>query len=153
MHKGYTYLRRPIINPFLRSFWRMNQLYTIGGLQGMENHRIFFVITSQKAKNCIFKALPFVWGVEISKNTYNKSSLAIILTGPPTLYDQRFMRYGFWAILGGFSIQFCPKKWVSSTFRPDHQVNPENRPSKDYKSTAVSELPVIGRSPPSSTSL
>ena len=50
---------------------------------------------------------------------------------------------------GGFGTQFCPKKWVSPTFQPDRQVNPEDRPSKDSKTAAVSDFAKIGRSPPS----
>ena len=50
----------------------------------------------------------------------------------------------FW----GFGVQFCPKKWVSPTFQSDRQVNPENRPSKDSKTAAVSDFAKIGRSPP-----
>ena len=47
-----------------------------------------------------------------------------------------------------FWVQFWPNKWVSPTFRPDHQVNPGNRPSKDSKTAAVSEFAIIGQSPP-----
>ena len=45
----------------------------------------------------------------------------------------------FW----GFGVQFCPKKWVSPTFQSDRQVNPENRPSKDSKTAAVSDFAKI----------
>ena len=38
LSEGYTDLRTPIANPFLRSFWGVNQLYTTGGSRDMENH-------------------------------------------------------------------------------------------------------------------
>ena len=53
----------------------------------------------------------------------------------------------------GFQSQFSPKKWVSSTFQPDHQFNPKNRRSKDSKTAAVSKFAIIGQLPPSSTGL
>ena len=85
--KGQTYLRTPIVNPLLRSFWGVNQLYTTSGSRFMENH-------------AIFRALSVVWEVFISETTHSKSCLAIILRGQPSFYDQQFARYGFWTILG-----------------------------------------------------
>ena len=62
-------------------------------------------------------------------------------------YDERFLRYRFGTILGLLD-PILAKKWVSPIFQPDHQVNPENRPSKDSKTAAVSEFAKIGRSHP-----
>ena len=45
----------------------------------------------------------------------------------------------FW----GFRIQFCPKKWDSPTFQPDHQVYFKNTPFKDSKTAAVSGFAII----------
>ena len=45
--------------------------------------------------------------------------------------------WGFWA-------QFWSKMWIWFAFRPNHQVNPANGPSKDSKTAAVSELATIG---------
>ena len=39
-------------------------------------------------------------------------------------------------------------KWVSPNFLPDHQVNPENRPSKDSKTADILDFAIIGRSSP-----
>ena len=83
-----------------------------------------------RAKKDIFGALPVVWRTCILQNTDSKSILAVILKVQPTFCDQRFARYGFWAILVLLS-PISDKKWVSSTF--NHDVNPENRPSKDSK--------------------
>ena len=76
-------------------------------------------------KKCIFRALLVVWEVYISQNTHDKSSFVVILRAQPTFYQQQFARYGVW-----------PQKWVLHTFQPDHQVSPENRPSKDSKTAA-----------------
>ena len=47
-----------------------------------------------------------------------------------------------------FWVQLWPKKLVSPTFQPDHQVNPQNRSSKNSKTAAASGFSKIGRSPP-----
>ena len=79
----------------------------------------------QKNKNKKKRALLVVWEVYISQNTHDKSSFVVILRAQPTFYQQQFARYGVW-----------PQKWVLHTFQPDHQVSPENRPSKDSKTAA-----------------
>ena len=49
--------------------------------------------------------------------------------------------------LWDFWVQLWPKKWVWPNFQPDHQANPEIRPSKYSKIAAVLEFSKIGRSP------
>ena len=97
--------------------------------------------------NCIFRALPVVGGAYISYSSHSKRSLAVILRSQTTFYAQRFAKYEIWSILWLLG-PILAKKWVSPTFQLDHQVNPENRPSKDFKTGAVSEMANIVRSPP-----
>ena len=146
LSEGCTYFRTPTVNPFLRSFWGVNQLYKTGGSQDMENLQFHHYKSPKKQKKIIF-----VWGVYIFESTHSNLSLAVTFN-QSTLYDQRFARFGFWTIFGLLG-PFLAKKWVSPAFQPDHKVNLENRPSKDSKTTAVSEFAIIGQSPYSSTGL
>ena len=96
----------------------------------------FIIIRPQKI-NGISEALLVFWEVNISENTHSKSSLAMILRSQPTFYDQQFVRFGFWAILGLF-VPILAQKMGSPSLQPDHLINPENKPSKDSETTASS---------------
>ena len=54
---------------------------------------------------------------------------------------------------GAFDPNFGGKKQVSPTYQSDHQVNPENRPSRDSKTAAFLEFTKIDYHPPSSIGL
>ena len=60
----------------------------------------------------IFGALPVVWEVHISENTYSKWSFVIILRGQPTFYRQRFSSYEFLTNFDPILAQF----WDSGPF-------------------------------------
>lgn len=94
----------------------------------------------------------FVREVYLSSSTHSTLSLAVILRGQPTFYNQRFARCGFWQCRG-FWAQFWPKKWVLPIFQPDNQFSLEHRPSLDSKTAAILEFAIIGRSRPFSTGL
>ena len=80
-------------------------------------------------------------GVYIYENTNSKSSLAVMLRGQPTFYDQRLVRYKFWEILGLLSPN------VAQNMNLDYQVNPENRSPKDSNTAAVLQFAITGQSP------
>ena len=95
LSQGFANLRTPKVNPFLQSFWGVNQLYTTGGSPDMENHPILSLEdppVSPPPKKCIFRALLVVWEVYISQNTHDKSSFVVILRAQPTFYQQQFAR-------------------------------------------------------------
>ena len=97
--------------------------------------QIYYYNDPKKQENLIFGLFQLSNWCTYPRTPIGKTILAVILRGQPTSNNQRFL--GFWA-------QFCFKKWASSTFQPDHQVNPENRPSKDPKSVGLLEFAIIG---------
>ena len=107
----------------------------------MENH-----VMLHKTKHYIFRAFLVVGVVYISQSTHSKVSFAVILRGQQTFYDERFPKFRFCSILGLLG-SILAKNGFLPTFQPDNQVNPENRPSKDFKTASASEFAKIGRSP------
>ena len=68
LSEDYTHLRTSTVNPFLWSFWRVNQLC---------GKWCNFVITRPpKNKKIYFRELPVVWRTCMSQTTYSKLILA-----------------------------------------------------------------------------
>ena len=113
-----TYLRTSIVNPFLRSFWGVNQLYTTGSSRDMENHG-----KPQKTKKSILGNFWLSEGYTyfsplIINKVLQSFWLVNQLSTTCVLQDMDFWQFGdVWA-------QFWPKKLVSATFQLDHQINP-----------------------------
>ena len=116
LYEGYVYRRAPIVNPFLQSFWGVNQLYLNDGSRNMENHAISSLWSPKKQKIAFLGALPVIGGVYISQTTDSKVSLAVILSGQSTLYDEWFKRYVFLDNFGVFGSNFGPKNKFRQPF-------------------------------------
>lgn len=121
LSEGYKYLRIPIVNTFLQSSWGARSTLYDQWFTSYEKSYNFVIIRHRKTKKIIFRALSIAWWVYISETIHSKSSLAVILSGQPI--------------------------WVSRALHYNQQVNPLNRTSKDWKTTAVLEFATIGRSP------
>ena len=50
LSEAYKYLRTFIVNPFLLSFWGINQFFTTGSSRDTENHAILSLKSPQKQK-------------------------------------------------------------------------------------------------------
>ena len=85
-------------NPFLQSFLGVNQLYTTCGSREFCHYK-----APRNRKLYLYGKFGCLGlgggGMYISSNTHSKSNLTVILRGQPTFYDQRFVEYGFCAIL------------------------------------------------------
>ena len=95
LFERYTYLRTPIVNPFLWSLWGINQLYTTGGSRDIENHTIFSLQDPKKTWNCIFRALQVVWRVYIPAKTHSRPSIVVILRSQPTFHTSSLREKDF----------------------------------------------------------
>ena len=108
LSEKYIYLKTPIINEVLWSFWGVNRLSIASGSQVMNFFTNFDPILAQfwdSGPFWHFGALPVVWEIHVSENNYIKSVLWSFWGVNPTLYyhilqDNEFDPIlGIWALL------------------------------------------------------